>query len=471
MSHPEDPHDHDHHHGHARDANGGPAAPSAEPPRPAEEPPLAGRVVPVSAHHSCPHGCDCWKKGFQEYIGRSPERQPHEIDNQEAHALLVARNRAIRDVRRRRSELSAARQSVIVSHGTLQNQVARMRSLTDRNVLPGLTERYAAESARREPGPPLWLRVLQWPVVIAAGAFDLWYFMQIFQLISLGNKGASWLDVIVTALPGLVLAVGLIVAGHTIGAPVYRAMRRHEAAQERRKGIVRLICGLWPWPLRLALPLMLIFVTGLWGAFRAIEANGKQPTVSMQMVSVLVMALAVTAIAIKAAAYDPVAEAKGEARRDLLLVKLRLAFHQHQAHRGLIECRNAWSNLCALRDEVIAQVRGRYGEAYEFMTYARGMHEKAGQLPPSFATIGTFEPDTESLAGRVESDFKAVDQPPPEFADLREVQRVIVKYDPEPLAGELFDLAGDATRQMIVTPVAVPVDGEVDPPRQHEDEN
>src|SRR3569833_3342450 len=141
MSHPEDP-----------------PAPTTKPPHPTKKPPHTSQNDPETAHHSCPHVCDCWKKGFQEYIGRSPERQPHEIANQEAHALLVARTRAIRAVRRRRSELSAARQSVIVSHGTLQNQVARKRSLTDRNVLTGLTERYAAESARREPGPPLSLR-------------------------------------------------------------------------------------------------------------------------------------------------------------------------------------------------------------------------------------------------------------------------------------------------------------------------
>lgn len=457
MTRPEEPHDHHHHHS----VNGGSPPPPAEPARPTEEPPLAGRVVPVASHHSCPHGCDCWKKGFQEYIVRSPERQPHEIDNQEAHALLVARNRAIRDVRRRKGELSTARQSVIDSHGRLQEHLTRMSSLTGRNVLPGLTGRYATECERREPGPPLWLRILQWPVVLGAGAFDLWYFMQIFQLISLGNKAASWLDVIVTALPGVVLAVGLIVSGHTIGAPLYRAMRRHEVAQERRTGLVRLICALWSWPLRLALPIILICVTGLWGAFRAIEANDQQAHVSMQMVSLLVMALAVTAIAIKAAAYDPRAEAKGQARRDLLFVKLRLRYYERRAHRGLAECRKAWSDLCALRDGVIAQVRGRYGEAYEFMTYARGMHEKAGRLPPSFATMATMEPGANSLAGWVESDFKAVDQPPPEFADLREVQRVIVRYDPEPLAGRLLELTGEATRQMRVTPASPPVEGEV----------
>ncbi|QXJ23427.1 hypothetical protein AGRA3207_004575 [Actinomadura graeca] len=424
---------------------------SAKQPRDRHEEPISGRIVPSSSHHTCTHGCDCWKKGFQDYIDRSPEREPHETDNQEAHALLVARNRAIRDVRRRRGELAAARHSVISGHGALQERMNRMRSLTGRRVLPGLAERHSAEGSREEPRPPFWLRVVHWPVVISAGLFDLWYFMQIFQLISLGNRSASLLDIIVTALPGLVLAVGLVVSGHLVGAPLYRAMRRHEALQEQRRGLKRWICGLWPWPMRLALPMTLIFITGLWGAFRAIEANGGQAKVSMQMVGLLVMALAVTAIVIKAAAYDPVAEGRGDARRDLLLVRVRLGWYRRQAHRKLAECRRSWSDLCALRDEVVAQVRGRYGEAYEFITYARGMHGKAGQLPPSFATMAAFEPDPESLAGRVESDFQAVDQPPPEFADLREVQRVILKYDPESMAEELARLTGEADSQLTVT--------------------
>ncbi|ACZ00367.1 hypothetical protein Tcur_4849 [Thermomonospora curvata DSM 43183] len=101
-----------------------------------------------------------------------------------------------------------------------------------------------------------------------------------------------------------------------------------------------------------------------------------------------------------------------------------------------------------LRDSLVGRVKARYGEAYEFMTYARSLHRKAGPLPPPFSPGGDQESEGPTLDGRLAREFAAIGQPVPEWDALREVQRVIHKYDPQPLADELKELLDQASRQL-----------------------
>lgn len=405
---------------------------------------------PAESTHLCHHGCDCWQRGFERYLTASPRRSPEQLDNAEAHALVVARNRAARDLRRRKDEMDRLRRRVIGRYGEAQGAYHRFRRFVEDDPV-GRARQQRDEDARQraEAGAkraPLWLRVLLWPTMIAVGTFDTWYFMQVFQEINTGNAHVSGLEQIVSAAPGLALAVSLVVAGSSLGGPFWRWRREHDRRQRERQGAARYFAAVLPWSLRLALPVLLVLVAGAWGLVRAREAALAQPSLPVGLVAVLIMTLSVCAISIKVAAHDPYAEGEGASRRRLLLARVRMHWCQRRAQSRASALTAAWSDLCALRDELVARVRERYGEAYEFMMYARGFHGKAGPVPPPFAHPSGVVREDASLSELTRPEFIRVDQPEPEFGPLWEVHRTISRCDPRPLYEGLAELMAGSPR-------------------------
>jgi hypothetical protein len=421
-----------------------------------QEPPLEGRIGPPPAprypdvRHQCHHGCDCWQRGFARYVELTPRRSAEELDNQEAHALLRARRRAARDLRHRQPAMARQNRRVIEAHGALESALVPLRALAESGELARATRDHAKARDRDAPSPPLWLRIVQWPVIIAAGAFDTWFFTEIFQEINLGNSGAGRLETLVSAAPGLVLTAGLVVAGYGVSGAAYRLMRAHEHAQRGRTGWRRRLAAVWPWLLRLALPALLILVTGVWGVIRTLDTERATALLPARPVALLLVTLAVCAISVKAAAYDPRAVGVAASGRALWRRRARAAWLRRRAQRRLTSCRTEWSQLCALRDSLVGRVRGRYGEAYEFMTYARSLHLKAGELPPPFADADGGDPAATDLDERFGKEFAALDQPAPEWDALREVQRVISAYDPAEGGKELRRLSDRVAKELAV---------------------
>ncbi|GII94582.1 hypothetical protein [Sinosporangium siamense] len=428
---------------------------------------LHGRIVSTNDGvpvRLCHHGCDCWQRNFDRYIETTPVRTSEQLDNLESHALLQAKSGASRLIRRHADEMEKGRHRLIGTESAARAALASFREGVEANTvgvaLNGMS-RLAAERVRtRTPRRPLWLRVIVWPVILAVGAFDTWYFQGIFQSF-LGNAHISALEGVVTLFPGLVLTAGILVGGMALGSSVHRALRLHAERQATRKGWRHRLYGLGPWALRLVVPILLLLVAAMWALFRAREANldtmaeaaggVTQLALPEMFVAVLVATLTLCALAVKCAAYDPYASEEFAVRWRGRFARLRVARRRRRAGMRVKEHTVAWSDLCALRDSLVSQISEKYGNAYQFMMYARGFHEKAGSLPPVFSTgeRGT------ALRERVRPELTGVVGPEPEFGALNQVEEVIEAFDPDEMRAELDALCERLLRQRAAVVVAV----------------
>ncbi|GGM71539.1 hypothetical protein GCM10010106_17320 [Thermopolyspora flexuosa] len=415
---------------------------------------LDGRLVPPGANtgapngvapvHLCHHGCDCWQRNFDAYLHRTPARRPEQLDNLEAHALLYAKNQGSQLVQRHADRLNAQRERLIGAYHAAEASLTELRALVHAEELgAAVRELRRVTEARIESGakpPPLWLRALAWPTVIAVGLFDTWYFKGVFQQF-VGNTDISALEEVLTLLPGFALTVGLLISGTILGGPVYRARRTHHERQLRRTGLARGLAGLAYWVFRLTLPAMLVICALVWAVQRTREANaslgqaGDVPYLELptDFVAILILTLTLCALALKIVAYDPFVSEEYRARRRLRRANRATTRLLRKAGKLVKRHDVAWSDLKALREEMIARIVERYAAAYQFVLYSRGFHDKAGGVPPAFATAGR----TDSLRDRLRPELHGVTGPEPEFGALQEVDDALRRFEPEPLAEEL----------------------------------
>ncbi|MFF0578053.1 hypothetical protein [Streptosporangium saharense] len=427
-----------------------------------DEPVIQGRIVPEGSArppldsrevHLCHHGCDCWQRNFDRYLAVTPEREPDQLDSVEMHALLSAKGRAVRHLHRNLDPMAWGRRRLIKTHGEATVALDDLRAFADEGALTRAVrerDRLDDDMADRKARPPIWLRVIAWPAIVSAGAFDTWYFQGIFQRF-VGNQAVSLLEQVITLLPGAGLTFGMIVAGVGLGRAVYRARRLHEERQEGRGAKARLFASLGLWVLRLILPTLLLLVATLWALFRVVDVNaGGRLPLPPDFVAVLVATLSLCAIAVKVAAYDPYATREAEVRRVLKRARRSERRLVRQAGGRLRLHVTAWSDLRALRDDLVAGVTERYGEAYRFITYARGFHGKAGQLPPTFVPGSR---DSGAVRGEpplpewIGNELAGVSGPVPEYGALREVQEVLSRYEPGELEREFAEVRGRLTAQ------------------------
>ncbi|MFI0418078.1 hypothetical protein [Spongiactinospora sp. 9N601] len=408
---------------------------------------LNGRVVPAAGDrpvHLCHHGCDCWQKNFDRYVRTTPERPPDQLDNVEAHALLEAKNRAARLVRRHVPELAAGRKQVIGACQAAESALAELSAQLEAGTLGTAARDLGRVRERRistdTPPRPRWLRSLAWLTAIAAGGVDAWYFRSIFQVL-VGNLDITLPGEIVTLFPGLIITAGLLAAGTTLGKALHRAARSEAGREARRRGVWRLLVRLGSWALHLLLPAMLLLVGLVWSVQRTREANARsaglaQLPLPVDFVAILIVTLTLCALVLKVIAYDPYSAAETDARRRMRTARRRTRRLLRAAERRVTGHALAWSDLCALRDDLVSGIAERYGDAYRLMMYARGFHEKAGSIPPEFAQgeRGT------SLRERIGPELAGVTGPEPEFGGLRQVEETIDRYRPDANQPRLHNL-------------------------------
>ncbi|MEV6155444.1 hypothetical protein AB0L53_34395 [Nonomuraea sp. NPDC052129] len=442
---------------------------------------LNGRIVPPAEGHDaaggtrhpvhlCHHGCDCWQRNFDMYLQTTPAREPEQLDNLESHALLSAKKRASQLVRQQAEQMDALRGGLISKYHEAQSSLAELRAIVCGGALGNATQDLwrlrEARIATLTPRRPLWLRIIVWPTIVAVGGFDTWYFRNVFQKF-IGNSDINGLEEILTLLPGITLTVGLLISGTTLGEPVHRAIRLHTGRQKTRHGFGRFLAGLGYWAFLLLLPSMLLLVAASWAVQRTREANATsaqsgdvtQLALPQDFVTILIVTLTLCAFALKIAAHDAYASQEFDARWRLR--KARRASKRRVREAGADVRRHsvAWSNLSALRDDLISRISERYSEAYQFMMYARGFHEKAGSLPPAFSNTERGS----SLRDRVQPELAGVIGPEPEFGALHQVEEAIQRFRPDSLEEELRILREEWIAQlstgMSVSPTAQPAPG------------
>jgi hypothetical protein len=403
----------------------------------------------------CHHGCGCDIRHLVKSAEHGPERDPEHLDNGEMRMLLRAAREVAELVGHNREQLAAARARTIDAHARTEEAIqslARFEAAaslrTTRVAHEAVESRHAEDGAHDRRRRHLWIRVLRWPVIAAMALFDAWYFMRVFQYLTTSEETVSLAEQTVSFLPGVVLALALMLSGHAIAAPLHRVREGLHALRDRRPGLSLL--GSLALPV-LYLAAVLSTVT-VWAVLRARDTGTEEvegARYAPGWVAVLMLVLAITAVAMKVVAHNPYADSAAEARRGLLRARLTYAWLVRRVGDALREHERAWSDLCALRDELASQVRLESMRVWEAaILTARMVHGQAGHLPPAPAA-SPDEPEAQTAtAGWVAPLFSGVVEPPPEVGPLVEAQRIAVTCAPAELRARRTELISRIDRQL-----------------------
>ncbi|MFG2286782.1 hypothetical protein ACGFOU_12090 [Streptomyces sp. NPDC048595] len=410
----------------------------------------------------CHHGCGCDIRHLVKGAEQGPEREPEHLDNGEMRMLLRAAREVAELVGQNRDQLAAARARTITAHArteeTLQS-LARFEAAaslrTARTTQEAVASRHVEDGAHDRRRREMWIRVLRWPVIGAMAVFDAWYFMRVFQYLTVSEESVSLIEQTVSFLPGVVLALALMLSGHAIAAPLHRIRERLHALRERRPALALLGSLVLP---ALYLGAVLFTVT-VWAVLRARDTAVEEGAIegaryAPGWVAVLMLVLAITAVAMKVVAHNPYADSAAEARRGLLRARMTYAWLVGRAGQALREHEQAWSDLCALRDELASHVRLESMRVWEAaILTARMLHGQAGPMPPTPALPGDG-PAQAPTAAWMAPLFTGVVEPPPELGPLVEAHRIALTCAPAELRLRRAELIGRIDRQLGPAPAA-----------------
>ncbi|MEV4948723.1 hypothetical protein [Streptomyces sp. NPDC053755] len=405
----------------------------------------------------CHHGCGCDIRHLVKSAEQGPERHPENLDNGEMRMLLRAAREVAEIVGHNREQLAAARARTIGTHARAEetlHALARFEAAAPlraaRGAHDGVEARHAEDGAADRRRRDLWIRVLRWPVIGAMAVFDAWYFMQVFQDLTSSTENVSALERMVSFLPGVVLALALMLSGHVIAAPLHGIRERLHALRERRP--VAALCA------SLALPLLyllsVLFVVTVWALMRARDAGTADSEIdgaryAPGWVAALMLVLALTAVAMKIVAHNPYADSAAEARRGLFRARTTYGLLVRRAGEALRDHERAWSDLCAVRDELASQVRLESMRVWEAaILSARMLHGQAGHLPPTPAALPAKPQAEVSASTLTEPLFSGVVEPPPELGPLIEAHRITLSCAPTELRARRDELIVRIDRQL-----------------------
>ncbi|WP_461005485.1 hypothetical protein [Streptomyces capparidis] len=370
---------------------------------------------------------------------QGPERDPERLDNGEMRMLL----RAVRDVAElvshNREQLAAARARTIDAHARTEEAVQALARFECAATLRAARSAQETVNARHaEDGPydrrrrDTWIRLLRWPVIAAMAVFDAWYFMRVFQYLTTTEENISSVEQAVSFLPGVVLALALMLSGQAIAPPVHHLRERLRSLRGDRPGLGLLAS--------LALPVLyltaVLATVTVWAVLRARDtAVGEEEIQGSRYapgwVAMLMLVLAITAVTMKVVAHNPYADSAAEAGRSLRRARLTYAWLARRAGGALRAHEEAWSDLCAMRDELASHVRLESMRVWEAaILTARMLHGQAGHLPPAPAALSGDGMGQVPAPNWMAPLFSGVVEPPPELGPLIEAHRVAATCAP-----------------------------------------
>lgn len=382
---------------------------------------------------TCQHGCGCEIRNLVHHAEQAPEHDADLLDNGEMQVLLRAVREVAEVVGHNRERLAKSRARVIAAHSETEQAVQGLARFESSDTLAAariaqqvVEDRHRADGAHDRRRRDAWIQVLRWPMLVALAAFDAWFFKQVFQYLTVDSQSPSGAEQFVSFLPGVVLAVAMLLSGHVIAPPLHRW---RDALRERlkdRPGKAVLAGFLLP-TLYLA---TVLFTVGMWAMLRVQSVSqGSEATTEERYpassVAVLMLVLALTAVAMKVVAHNPYADSATEARRRLRRATRDYTRRMRITDAKLREHDVTWSDLQALCDELSAQVRLESMRVWEgAILRARMLHGRAGHLPPA---LDSGEVTAQAAAASALL-FRGVPEPGPELGPLVEARRVLAVY-------------------------------------------
>lgn len=293
---------------------------------------------------------------------------------------------------------------------------------------------------------PWWLAApVVWTLIGISAIYDAVFFAGTFrQAVDTGGTPPPLADQ-VAYVPGVAIAMALILAGSWLAVPLFRHRARAERRTRRGRLDWRIVLRRvflawrpdeqqrdpadlpWPsWPLPVAFGTVVVVVLGTWAWLRSVDirdVNQRVPIVA------LLVLLTVTAIAFKAAAHNPYADRAKAVEKQWSTTLERFTVLQATARTAVSDLYEAWQDLRLVTTEVAGESRRQIVVAWAAVANGRAQHQLAGMVAPSFASV-----DDDLIGCLV---FVEVAGPPLRVAPLREAIATLDRYPPADLEKDL----------------------------------
>lgn len=427
---------------------------------------------------SCPAGCVCDVRDMIRAAQEAGTRRPTEIDNGEMRTLLGAVRDGY-DTVRRDPRIVPAQDAVDSAFRRARRALDLLRATVDSGKIAEAAQlaREKQAIAARGPRRATWLRVVRWPVVFAVGAFETWYFMQVFSYLTsyegdaeageAGGLSAIW-ERIIPIVPGIALAIALAVSGALLLMPLRawrdrahrpvpdpppgagRTARLRVATARALRTLIRLA---W-WTLPVLFAVTLLGVVAYWAGLRALYPQPPAEGYPLLPVMLLLVMISLAAIVTKILADDPVADEAASARRRLFLLRCRFEWRLGRADRHLARYRSALRRARGLRDDLAGLLRMKMLSAWaDHILRIRALHQAAGPIAPApQAHPAGLAEALEELDAVIREigvpEFEGIRQPRPEPGLLLELCRVIDELEQQNLETEREAIVAAYRRQL-----------------------
>ncbi|MCG8924848.1 hypothetical protein [Lentzea sp. CC55] len=400
-----------------------------------------------------------------------------ELDNSEAATLARAAIEAEEGLAATMPEVDAASRGLTDATARWRTALDRLGALlADRTVLNSGVARHRAARRHAQEGPEdrrhrpkMWSWVLYLSLAVAS-VYDTWFFA--FMLRKLTNEKDPLLAKL-SYLPGLLIAVALLVSGTMLAKQVVRAWSHRDRMTERPPFVLKdALKRLWdwrpesrtrgaddlPWPiwgLPLAFFTFILVTFGVWAIQRVAESRVGSAAVKYPPYAVVMLFLLFTlgAIFVKIIEYNPWADSiaraekefkRGKASFDELVVEAEAAKRAHDP---------AWQRLRTTIENAENAARRTINQAWVCILERRAEHGLAGHLAPSFNEAGGT--GTVSL-------FRDMPEPAVPTIGLAKPREMLTAYDGEELKKEQEQLVKELIKQL------EPPDDERSAPEAHE---
>lgn len=345
--------------------------------------------------------------------------------------------------------------SVLLAEGRIRAAAEGRRRVLDEHRPDGPEDRRSRPRWQSAP--------VVWGLILISALYDTFFFANTFRVALDTSSDASRVERLIAYVPGIGIAIALLVAGALIGKPLFRHRSRAERRPRRgplnwrvvfdrtfrtwRTGVdERAPDGLpWPsWPLPVAFLLLVLGVLGYWAWLRGEDESSRNERLQWPLVALLLL-LTVSAILLKAIAENAFADRDQRSRRSLRLARWHSWFLERRARRRIAVLTTAWYRLQAVVDEAETAARRRLTDAWVAIAEAREQHQRTGGIAPAFAGVVADD--------RVDGPFFAgLAGPPLRTPMLDQGRELLGECVPERFHDQLEDLLRKAGYQWASVP-------------------
>jgi hypothetical protein len=356
------------------------------------------------------------------------------------------------------ARLDRARHRVGVALNRLSSLVSERRLGRAGEAFRRVLDEHAGDGAEDRRTRPVWQSApVVWGLILICAVYDTFFFATTFQVALDTPADAPWWEKAVAYVPGLGIAMALIVAGTLIGKPLFRHRSRAERRSERgplnwrivlartfrewRPGKDRREAGdlPWPsWPLPVSFLLLVLAVLGVWAWLRGNDLRDQ--SLRWPLVALLLL-LTIAAVLLKAIAENPFADHWALSRKRLEAVRRTARLREKEVRREITGLTDSWYRLQAVTEQATAAARRELIDAWIEIAESREQHQRTGPISPAFAQPGATDRVTVTF-------FDGVDGPPMRALVLDQAWKALEEAAPMQFSDRLDELLEMMDRQL-----------------------